>query len=239
MAYQIFKCTIFIILVIPCVFASPIHETKSKEEATSVDHILLLVSNARVAQQLVESGFSEAVPLSNQHRGQGTSGRYFLFFNMFIVLLELSSPEEAQKNIVRFGSNYVSRWKAHGPQCALGIALRELPVLQDDSRIKFKKYIPLADSNNFYWMDINNQNSTQPFIFVPKAEFKYRTLNSLQDIARVKDPEKRNQLKSFLSHTNGVRSLTKAEFTLVRASKFGQMKLKNIHVTQGTTCRLT
>ena len=87
-------------------------------------------------------------------------------------------------------------------------------------------------------MDINNQKSTQPFIFVPKAEFKYRTLNSLHDIARVKDPDKRNQLKSFLSHRNGVRSLTKAEFTLAKASKFGQMKLKNIHVSKGENCRL-
>ena len=65
-----------------------------------VDHLIICTDfGAPEAERLIAFGLTEGAP--NVHPGQGTANRRFFFHNVYLELLWVSDPQDAQSNLVR------------------------------------------------------------------------------------------------------------------------------------------
>jgi hypothetical protein len=90
--------------------------------SAELDHLFVLCSvGAPEAEALVELGFLEGSP--NTHPGQGTSCRRFFFHNLYLELVWVHSPKEAQGEGVR-QTGLWDRWSRRlDDACPFGIVL--------------------------------------------------------------------------------------------------------------------
>ncbi len=95
-----------------------------------LDHLFVMCSvGGPEAEGLVELGFLEGS--SNTHPGQGTSCRRFFFRNLYLELLWVHSPKEAQSSGV-LETGLWDRWsRRHEGACPFGIVLRPSSDAQD------------------------------------------------------------------------------------------------------------
>jgi hypothetical protein len=88
-----------------------------------LDHIILFCdAGAPEADALKERGLHEGPP--NSHPGQGTANRRFFFPNLYLELVWVENPIEAQSEVVR-PTHIWDRWsqRQNGP-CPFGLVLR-------------------------------------------------------------------------------------------------------------------
>jgi len=88
-----------------------------------LDHIFVWASSGgeKEARALVEFGLSEGTP--NTHSGQGTACRRFFFRNVYLELLWVTDPAEAQSATIR-PAHLWERWNARGTACPFGLCFR-------------------------------------------------------------------------------------------------------------------
>jgi hypothetical protein len=129
-----------------------------------LDHVFLCCSlGAPEATALIESGVLEGS--SNTHPGQGTANRRFVFRNLYIELLWVRDPIEAQSPLVR-PTQLWDRWQRRGAgACPFGLVLR--PGTSADARAPFATwsykppYLPAELS-----IEVASQiKSTEPLVF--------------------------------------------------------------------------
>ncbi len=91
-----------------------------------IDHIFVFSPpKANVADELVENGFKESTP--NQHIGQGTANRRFLFNGFMLEFIWMSHEEEIRSPPIEPSRLWErSQWKTSGFS-PFGLCVRETP----------------------------------------------------------------------------------------------------------------
>lgn len=187
---------------------------KTSENAQlEFDHIVLFVNDSSLYDSLTKDIFTPATKLETKHTEQGTYGMYFLFYNTFIELLYLDDESNAIKNIPRFGSNYIQRWNHQN--CPFGFGLNLIPFDTTAVTGVFTKYQSLdAPKDDYYLMSRYNSISTQPMIYASMPHRAYTSFNTLEEVDKKVEEYKRADLKSYLTHPNNAKELTKVVLTI-------------------------
>lgn len=89
-----------------------------------IDHVFVMVASLEAAaHKLTEQGLRETY--RRQHPGQGTENVCFAFDNLFLELLTVNDPTDAQSPLIKRTGLYArSQWETK-PTCPFGIAWRE------------------------------------------------------------------------------------------------------------------
>jgi len=173
------------------------------------DHVVLLAPDSGLGDALAEH-FTEATALETRHAGQGTRGRYFLFLDAFVEVLELVDADEARANAESFGSDYVRRFTpGGGSPFAVGlVALGEEPF---DLPYDVHEY-RAEGAPEPYLMARGNRELAVPFIYAAGSERAYPRRESIDEVDSIEDPEIREAVRSYLSHPSGATRLVGIEF---------------------------
>lgn len=175
------------------------------------DHIILFTTDIYLKDSL-DRIFTPAQKLTTKHTKQGTIGHYYLFYNTYIELLYLEDSAVAKNNAVKFGSNYLSRWKPDGHATAIGFGLMAKFHSKAAASNNFHKYYS-GDSpgSEYYLMSVHNKDSTQPFLYISMPHRGYESINSIQEISQ-RPQEIQEDLKSYLTHDSGIQSISKITY---------------------------
>ncbi len=183
----------------------------SNSASVELDHIVFFVSDSSL-EELLDQHFTQATLLSTQHTTQGTSGKYYLFYNTFIELLYLNDKIVAQENEGRFKSEYSKRW--HNTEaCPFGFGINTIPFNNSSFKPPFEKYRGLNSAeDDYYLMAPSNRDLKQPLIYISLPEKKYKQFNSIEDVDK-EEEYKREALRSYLSHKSKTKRLSKIVLT--------------------------
>lgn len=199
-----------------------------------LDHFVFFVSDTSLESKL-KANLNEAKLLATRHNGQGTSGKYFLFYNTYIELLYLEDSLEVIENEKRFGSPYIERWSA-SPLSHLGFGLNLIPFDTSKTSFEFHRY-SIIDSppGEYYIMPKYNEDNGQPFTYISLPHRQYQQFESLDEIDEKVEEFKRKDLKHYLSHPSGIKKLTQVTLTHHASTCSGNLELlKN---TKGITLK--
>lgn len=221
------------------------NKTFASEESNLVlDHIIIF-SNSALVTELVDNGMTEAKLLKTIHNGQGTVGNYFLFYNFFLEVMSKTNEQEIKDNINRFGSNYLKRWDLNSLGCNFAIGFALNPFDEKKVSFEFHKYIPKGQTENYYIMSKGNNEIRVPSIFVTLPKYQYKSIQSLADLSRIADNEKRSTVKKYLTHKNKTKKLTKMDVLLPKSVDRDTQNIKilknfkNVNLEYGNECQLT
>ncbi len=204
-----------------CQNAKP--ETKNEEPTKAIstdlafDHFNIWVNNPILAKEkLNDIGFA-AVPdsLSDIHKGQGTTGKYFHFLNSYLELIFVYDQTELEENNRKNKElDFVERAKfAENGALPFSIALKLKEY--DIEKIPFEK---IRYHQN--WMDKGEgiytaKNSKkylkEPSIFVVYPALESTQFNSMADVENI--PDEYAFARAFYKHPNGAKKLTKITIT--------------------------
>jgi len=206
-------------IIFMCGLVSCHHEHARKKPPTShsspiaVDHVNIWVEHPdRAKEKLTQIGFA-SVPdsLSEVHRGQGTSGRYFHFLNSYLELIFVEDTTEFKQNArTNEQLDFIERsnFKKNGAS-PFSVAL------------KLKKYIPenipfstvqyhqewMGEKQCIYSAKASKEYLKEPSIFVVYPEIESEQFDQLSDVERI--PEAYAFARDFYKHPNGAQKLTK------------------------------
>ena len=79
-------------------------KSNTKNELLEVDHVLIWVKDPGLPKSKIKDLGFTAVPdsLSQIHKGQGTTGRYFNFLNTYLELIYVNDSVEFQNNVTLY-----------------------------------------------------------------------------------------------------------------------------------------
>ncbi len=189
------------------------------------DHVVVFVENDDLQACLAEV-FTPAEELATRHEGQGTSGRYFLFLNTMLELLNLEEPDEARANQAAFGSDYVVRWSDEGSPFALGIVVASL----EPSRAGFpaQTYEPPGGSST-YLMARGNADARAPMIYATGLERAHPRRAAIDEVDAIEDPGLRETVREYLTHPSGALTVTRIVMSVPPAA----MASANVELAKG------
>ena len=176
------------------------------------DHVLFFVNDDFLKDSL-DQLFTPAEKLTTEHKNQGTVGYYYLFYNTYIELLFLKDSAKADLNKVNFGSDYLSRWYNDEKHNPIGIGMLMSPW--DTSLINDNFHIYRSDDSpagEFYLLSKDNNDLSQPMIYVSQPHRAYDSLESFEEIED-RPEEIREDLRNYLTHNCGVRKLTHVKYS--------------------------
>ncbi len=188
--------------------------TGSEEVSTlGIDHINVWVKDPIKAKaELERLGFT-AVPdsLSQIHHGQGTTGRYFYFLNIYLELIyvydEVIFQENANSNPAL---DFIER--SNSPEngyLPFGIALKMDNY--DKTKIPFATVSYhqdwMGEGNNIYAAQSAKLKKAEPSVFVIYPEIEYEKFENLDSLKRI--PDEYSIWRAFYQHENGAEKISK------------------------------
>ena len=177
-----------------------------------VDHLNIWVKNPdRAKEQLMNIGF-RAIPdsLSQIHKGQGTTGRYFNFLNGYLELIFVYDEVEfAQNNKVNNQLDFEERAKFESNGASpfsLALKVKDYKL----EKIPFEKVRYHQD-----WMEANSSiyaakssktHIKAPSIFVVYPGIESDVFETLADLKNI--PEEYAFYRDYFKHPNGAKKIT-------------------------------
>lgn len=158
-------------------------------------------------QRWLEAHLTPAKALETRHEGQGTRGRYFLFLNSFLEVLTLADADEARSNEVAFGSPYVARWRdGHAAPIAFGLALDKNSFASPPfEHVRYRQ----NEDGRGYVMASGNVDLAAPLVYASGPARAYPRRASMKEVRTIEDPSRREEVRRYLTHACGARSLTR------------------------------
>ena len=230
-----------------CKNENKVEKTNKVIESTStvlaVDHYNIWVKNPKTTKQrLTEIGFT-SVPdsLSQIHKGQGTTGRYFNFLNGYLELIFIYDQNEFEinnkiNNDLDFGERADFDKNGASP-FSIALKVKEYDV----EKIPFEKISYhqdwMKENANIYAAKNSKTYLMEPSIFVVYPEIESDTFETLSDLKNI--PEEYAFAREFYKHPNGAKNITKAIITstdlnLKTATILAVNGIPNLTVKNGT-----
>ena len=194
-----------------------IKKTEIFSSDLQIDHLNIWVKNPKKAKaRLTEIGFS-SVPdsLSPIHKGQGTTGRYFHFFNGYLELIFVYDQNELEKNnALNKDLDFIER--ANFPNngalpFSIALKIKDYNI----EKIPFKKvkyYQDWMEENTAIYAAKNSKmNLKEPSIFVMHPEMESGRFESLTELENF--PTEDDSWKTYFKHPNGAQKITKTIIT--------------------------
>lgn len=194
-----------------CIPANQDHKLK-------YDHILFFVNDYALKDSL-DAFFTPAEKLTTEHKSQGTIGYYYLFYNTYIELLFLADTTVAKENKANFGSDYLLRWIQDEQFCPVGFGMQMTPWDTTAIHLNFHKYQSKdSPEGEYYLMSKDNNDPSQPFIYISQPHRAYQSLASLEDIEE-RDEEIRDDLRKYLTHKRDLKKITQIIYAYTNENK--------------------
>ena len=169
------------------------------------DHCVVFAEDAAL-QEWLEVHLTNAEALETRHEGQGTRGRYFLFLNSFLEVLTLEDAAEAASNEDAFGSPYVPRWRDdHAAPIAFGLTLDSDSFASPPfDHVRYRG----NEDGGGYVMAKGNVDLAAPLVYATGPARAYRRRTSMEELRNIEDASRREEVRRYLTHPCGVRTLT-------------------------------
>lgn len=208
-----------------------------------VEHLSVWVDKPEVAKQkLQDIGFT-IVPdsFSDVHHGQGTSGRYMDFLNMYLELIFVYDQDELERNNKKNTDlDFVKRanFDANGAS-PFSIALKIRDYDMDKIPFETVRYHQdwMEGQSSIYSAKNSNLIINEPSIFVVYPEMEHKQFERLSDLDTI--PEEYAFVGEFYKHKNGAQKLTKISITapgvdLSTETMKAIESIENITITSGS-----
>ncbi len=182
-------------------------------ERFAIDHIFFF--SDRFAPELAyaqQHGF-DRWPFPNTHTGQGTTGAYMYFDNVYIEFLWVDDPEAAEANIPRIHSDFNLRndWRKNPDISPFGIGLKDYEE-DKPSPFETKEYTAEWMRGNFSLYSTKGaENEKEPYTFFLPLEITGEARATFGP-----------QSAQHLEHPNGARVLTGVKLVLPKGQKLSQ-----------------
>jgi len=213
------NCIVILILVFNLSSCNSKNNKKDTNEITEnvltdlmVDHFNIWVKNPKKAKELLTNIGFTAVPdsLSQIHKGQGTTGRYFYFLNGYLELIFVYNQNEFDKNnSIHKDLDFVERanFDKNGAS-PFGIALKVKEY--NIEKIPFKKVSYhqdwMEENANIYAAKNSKKNLKEPSVFVVYPEIEWQRFETLADLKNI--PDEYAIWREFYKHKNGAKKIT-------------------------------
>lgn len=191
--------------------------TKTISTDLQVDHFNIWVKNPKLAKErLNDIGFT-SIPdsLSKIHEGQGTSGRYFYFLNVYLELIFVYDQSELEENNrINRDLDFTERanFEENGAS-PFSIALKVKDYNLE--KIPFTKIRYHQDwmEKDFSIYSAKNSKTylKEPSIFVVYPEIESENFETLDDLKTI--PEEYAFARDFYKHPNGAKKITNIRIT--------------------------
>lgn len=208
-----------------------------------VDHLNIWINDPKtVKEKLVEIGFI-SVPdsLSQVHKGQGTSGRYFNFLNGYLELIFVYDQQEFDNNNkINTELDFAER----ADHANNGASPFSLALKMDEytfEKIPFEKIQYhqewMENDRSIYSAKNSKTNLYEPSIFVVYPEIESETFATLPDLKNI--PDEFAIWREFFKHPNGAKKITQITITStnldVRTETYKTIStIENVNVIKGT-----
>ncbi len=160
------------------------------------------------------AGFTSII--SGVHKGQGSAGKYIFFLNFYIELLYIIDEKEAADNLENFGCDYIKRSKWHQNKLSgLGLGLKMTSFDQKNIPFSYKEYKSIWMRDRGLFMATNNQNLSDPVVFVLSPKMEFPNYNSIEEMLADDKPD---DFKLNHIHANGIKSLTSCKMITTSTS---------------------
>ncbi|MFP2995093.1 VOC family protein [Spongiivirga sp. MCCC 1A20706] len=191
--------------------------TETAPSNVQLDHVNIWVKNATKAKErLVELGFT-GIPdsLSNVHKGQGTTGRYFYFLNGYLELIFVCDQAEFEANNEKNTAlDFAERvnFEANGAS-PFSIALNLKEYAAEKIPFKTVRYHQewMDENSSIYAAQSSKKHLKEPSIFVVFPEIQYDVFESISDLNKI--PEEYALWREFYKHPNGAKKITAVKIT--------------------------
>ncbi len=189
-----------------------------KNELLEVDHVLIWVKDPALPKSKIKDLGFTAVPdsLSQIHKGQGTTGRYFNFLNTYLELIYVNDSTEFQNNIKSNPSlDFEERANNSSNEFSpFGIGLKMKKYSPNTIPFKTIEYHQdwMGGGNSIYAASDSKKYKSTPSIFVVYPEIASDEFKNLEDLSKI--PEEYSIWREFFKHKNGVQKITKLVYTL-------------------------
>lgn len=182
-----------------------------------VDHINIWVKDPqRAKEKLMNIGFS-SVPdsLSAIHHGQGTSGRYFHFLNMYLELIFVYDQDELEANYMKNKDlDFTKRadFESNGAS-PFSVALKVKDYNTDKIPFEKVRYHQdwMEENSSIYSAKNSKNNLMEPSIFVVYPTIAYKPFERMSDLDTIS--EEYAFVRDFYRHSNKAEKLTKIVIT--------------------------
>ena len=217
--------------------------TKTISTDLQFDHFNIWVKNPMLAKEkLNDIGFT-AVPdsISDVHKGQGTTGRYFHFLNSYLELIFVYDQTELEENNkVNKDLDFTVRanFEENGAlPFSIALKLKEYDI----AKIPFEKIRYhqnwMEKGVSIYSAKNSKKYLKEPSIFVVYPALESTQFNSLADVENI--PDEYAFARAFYKHSNGAKKLTKiiitsTDLNLNTATMQAVNNIENLTVKNGT-----
>lgn len=207
-----------------------------------VDHFNIWVENPKLAKErLNDIGFT-SVPdsLSQIHKGQGTTGRYFHFFNGYLELIFVYDQSELEENNrINRDLDFTERanFEENGASpFSIALKVKDYNV----EKIPFEKVRYhqewMGEDVSIYSAKHSKTHLKAPSVFVVYPEIESEQFETLADLQKI--PDEYAFAREFYKHPNGAKKITNITITstainLNTASMQAVNSIENLIVKNG------
>ncbi|UKN02751.1 hypothetical protein K6119_04380 [Paracrocinitomix mangrovi] len=177
---------------------------KNDCKSPSFDHIVFFVNDTTIENSLSPI-FTLGEKLTTVHQHQGTTSKFYLFYNTFIEFIYPTDTSAIKLNSVSFGSNYFERWQDSIEVCKLGVGMIREPF---DSTCKDVHPYYSKDNPDYYLMEKNNQNKSDVLIYSSSSKHTYFKIDSIEDLKKFHAPPFLKDFEDYCQHPSGIKKLT-------------------------------
>ena len=177
-----------------------------------LDHLNIWVKNPKKAKErLTDIGFT-SVPdsLSQIHKGQGTTGRYFFFLNGYLELIFVYDQNEFEQNVEKNKDlDFTERanFQSNGAS-PFSIALKVKDYEVEKIPFEKVKYHQdwMEEGTNIFSAKNSKTPLKEPSVFVVYPEIESDTFETIADLKNI--PDENAIWREFYKHPNGVKNIT-------------------------------
>lgn len=190
----------------------------AKEESKlEIDHVNIWVKNPRIAKEKLEQIGFTGIPdsLSQIHKGQGTSGRYFNFLNGYLELIFIYDQNEFEiNNKLNKHLDFPERanFEDNGASpFSIALKVKDYNV----EKIPFEKVRYHQDwmegDASIYSAKNSKTHLKEPSIFVVYPEIESDIFETIDDLKNI--PDEYAIWRAFFKHPNGAKKVTHISIT--------------------------
>lgn len=179
----------------------------------SVDHVNIWLSNPVEAKEKLEQIGFTSIPdsLSQIHKGQGTTGKYFYFLNGYLEFIYVNNEEEFKLNAEKndeldFLERANNQKNGYSPY---SVALKMEKYNQEKIPFETIGYSQewMGKKNRIYAAKNSKVKKEEPSVFVVYPEIEYENFENIDSLSRI--PEEYSIWREFYKHKNGAEKISK------------------------------
>ena len=215
---------------------------KSISTDLAIDHLNIWVKDPGLAKKRLNDIGFRSVPdsLSQIHKGQGTSGRYFYFLNGYLELIFIHNQKEFElNNNTNKHLDFPERANfEHNGASPFGVALKVMDYNVDKipfTKIKYHQEW-MEENKSIYVAKSSKTQLQDPSIFVVYPEIEADIFETTADLNNI--PDEYAIWREFFKHPNGAKKLTNIRITSVGSILHSETiqainRIKNLTIIDG------